>query len=120
MKTRINMKIVQIGIGSIFVTMAACSPKAGTSEAKINDVAVPVALDSGYRVVAIGGKEPVRTSSPFISVVPYVELSPGKCRIDIEPKEGKGERESFYFSPDAGTTYRIIKADSGFTLVEDS
>jgi len=88
--------------------------------AKINDVSVPIALDSGYRIVAVGGKKPERLSSSFVTVVPYVEVHPGKYLIEIEPKDGNGERNSFYFSPAAGTVYRIGTTDNGFTLIEDT
>jgi hypothetical protein len=113
-------RLFKIGFVFICVCLAIAVIPSCSQTAKINDVAVPISLDSGYRVVAVSGKKPVRSSSSFVTVVPYVEVRPGKCLIEIEPKDGNGERKSFYFSPLAGTVYRIGKTENGFTLIEDA
>jgi hypothetical protein len=113
-------RLINIGSALVCACVAIALMPSCSQTAKINDVSVPIALDSGYRVVAVSGKKPERSSSSFVTVVPYVEVHPGKHLIEIEPKDGYGERKSFYFSPSAGTVYRIGTTENGFTLIEDA
>ncbi len=104
----------------VMIVVGAFSLVGSDEKATINDVAVPIEMDSGYRVVEINGEAPERMSHPFVTVVPYVVIIPGKNHIEIEPVDGNGKRESFYFTPEAGVAYRIsIKEGGGYTLVED-
>jgi hypothetical protein len=112
-------RLIKIASALVCACVAIALMQSCSQRAKINDVSVPIALDSGYRVVAVSGKKPERSSSSLATVVPYVEVHPGKHLIEIEPKDGNGERKSFYFSPSAGTVYRIGTTENGFTLIED-
>ena len=85
-------------------------------KALINDIA----SKGEYKVVAIDGKPPKRRTSLFVSMVPFVKVWAGEHQIEIEPKRGKGKRESFTFTLASSTSYRISRAENGFTLVEHS
>jgi hypothetical protein len=102
----------------VFALGAACL-SACTRVAKINDVAVPMAKSTGYRIASIGGAPPTRSSHPIIPVVPFVEVPAGRHRIEITPESGSGTNQAFDFTLAPGVTYRIGKSEGSFTLVED-
>ena len=87
--------------------------------ARINDVAVPKGIDSGYRVIAVDGGAAVRASGELATVVPLVEVPPGPRTLRIQ-RQGEDPIEiTATLEPDH--RYRIAtKKDGTAVLVPDS
>ena len=94
----------------LLLCLAACSGD-DYSSAKINDVSVPVQLDTGYRVVSVDGKAPDRQSSQFVTMVPYVLVNAGEHAIVVE--SDAGDRKEVMGTFDEATTYRISENEEG-------
>lgn len=88
--------------------------------AHINDCAVKIEIDSGYRVKSIDGKAPRRVSHPIISMVPYVKCRPGEVEIEAVAKDWEAPKtpRRFVATLERSTTYRIAEIDGELVLVE--
>jgi hypothetical protein len=86
--------------------------------ARINDVAVPKRMDSGYRVIGIDGGAVVRAKGEDATVVPFVELKPGEHTLKIQRMGEEPIEVSSTLEGDK--RYRIAtKKDGTAVLVED-
>ena len=87
--------------------------------ARINDVSVPIGLDTGYRVIAVDGNAENRVSSDIVSVVPYVLLKPGTHKLTLQTRDKKNQT-TVICTVAADKSYRIADSGKGvITLVED-
>jgi hypothetical protein len=102
--------------GLAFVcVLSGCSMNKPIS--RINDVAVPKGIDSGYRVIAVDGGAAVRASGEDATVVPFVELPPGPHTFKIQ-REGEEPLEiSSTLEPDK--RYRIATKKGTPFIMED-
>lgn len=108
---------------SVLVLIGCSDPDGpvGKNTARINDVAVPISLDTGYKVVEVDGKLAVRARSAFMTVVPFVIVPVGQHTLSVKPKQGPGDAKAFVVTVVAGKTYRIADTANGnLSLVEDS
>lgn len=85
--------------------------------ARINDVAVPKGIDSGYRVVSVDGGAAVRAKGEDASVIPFVELRPGEHTIQIK-REGEDPLE-VSSKLEGGKRYRIATKKGVPFIMED-
>ena len=85
--------------------------------ARINDVAVPKGIDSGYRVIAVDGGAAVRASGEDATVIPFVELSPGPHTFRIQ-REGEEPLE-INSTLEPAKRYRIATKKGTPFIMED-
>ncbi|HBH27199.1 MAG TPA: hypothetical protein DDX54_07405 [Rhodospirillaceae bacterium] len=85
----------------------------------INDVAVKSESDTGYKVMSVDGKQPVRRSGFLVTLVPYVEVESGERSIALEKRDSPGEiLEIVHFFKD-GEVYRLSFVKDSYIFVED-
>jgi hypothetical protein len=114
------MKKIIYSILTLFL-LSGCTSEYAT----INDVAVRVEHNSGYRVTAINGEKEVRVKSRFVTMVPFVVVSPGKNTIEVTREAGADsnssfpEKASFIATVEEGKRYRIQFIKGVFSLLEE-
>jgi hypothetical protein len=91
-----------------------------SNTARINDVAVRQANDTGYRVASVDGRKPTRASSDYVTVVPLILVSPGAHTLGLKSENAGYPQLTISATVAAGKEYRIAPAGKGnVALVED-
>lgn len=108
-----------------FVFLFAAGCRSGLNafpadKAILNDLAVPAALDSGFRVAQVDGQAAQRARSAVITVVPYVLIEPGERRLQLEPRSGQDLPPTAITGMfEAGKRYRLKRDGDVVTFVKD-
>ena len=115
---RFSWPLIAVGVAGLFALGGGSCVLYQSRTATINDVAVRMANDDGYKVVAVDGQPEQRQEGLILKPVPYVEVNPGSRSITVED-EGKVQ-STFKAEIAPGARYRIARGDSGLpTLVPD-
>ncbi len=104
-------KLLFILCGVLF--LSACQMD---NTAYINDVAVKVAVDTGFKVDRVNGDPPRRVKhGVLITRVPYVIVTPGVNEVTVRDDH---ESLTISYTFEAGKVYRIERdGDSSYTFV---
>jgi len=104
---------------ALLAALTGCN-ESNHNVALLNDVAVRVEEDSGYRVISVNGKKEKRLSSSFVTVVPFVVVDPGVHVIGVRKTETSNPQSSFSANFEAGKRYRIKEERGTFLLIEEN
>ena len=104
--------LVSLGL---LASLAGCSMQ--PRQAMINDVAIPQAMDAGYRVVAVDGEPADRARDEIQTLAPYVVLEPGTHTLTLESSETK-QRTAITAEVEPDKHYRIALEAGTPVLVE--
>ena len=105
-----------LGIAALGCTATAVP----ADKAVVNDVAVPAALDSGYRITKVDGKLVERARSQFVSVVPFVLLDEGEHTLSLQAASGKSLPDTAVTATfEVGKRYRLKKDGDVVSVVAD-
>jgi hypothetical protein len=112
-----NRNMRSLAVMGILSAVVGCAT--APRPAWINDVSVPAALSSGYRIVAVDDAPESRAAGKVVTIVPVVLVEPGTHRFSVT-SSGSDEQKSFVATVESGKEYRIAAAPDGtLSLVEN-
>jgi hypothetical protein len=106
------------------ITIAAvtcgCLSSGGSSarRATVDDVTGNAPFISGYSVVAVDGKPVKRCSDPFVTVIPIVELEPGRHTLTLRLADENRNNSTVTGEFVAGKSYRVKSENGKLSIVE--
>jgi hypothetical protein len=111
--------------GAIVIAVCGCASTGSlvsAPHATLNDVAVKMEHEAGYKLVAVDGKPVERRQSRVSSVVPFALIEPGTHKLSLELKKtviSNPELTTITASFEAGKQYRFKVDQDVVTVVED-
>ena len=98
------------------LTLSACLGCAlGGNNTKTSAFIDDGLTSNGFRIAAVDGSPPARSTHPVMTMVPYIIVEPGTHEFTVE-----GETRSFRAKVEQGKRYRTAVQDGLPTLSEEA